>query len=80
MATGNNKGKTLLLEFPSNKINVTKMHYFLQASVHHSFNFNLQFLYKLKHMVDLSKTVSRIFQFRFHLVFIKVYISIQQKV
>ena len=24
MATGNNKGKTLLLEFPSNKINVTK--------------------------------------------------------
>ena len=45
---------------------------------HHSFTFNLQFLYELKYKVQLSKIVSGIFHFRFRFVFIKVYIFVQQ--
>ena len=37
-----------------------------------SFTFNLHFLYELKHMVQFSKTMWRIFHFRFCLDFIKV--------
>ena len=44
-----------------------------QAPTHHSFTFNLRFLYELKHKVRLSKTVCGIFRF----VFIKVYIFVQ---
>ena len=44
-----------------------------------NFNFTSQFLYELKHKVHLSKTVCGISYFRFRLVFIKVYISAQQK-
>ena len=41
--------------------------------------FNLRFLYQLKHKVRLSKTVCEIFHFRFRFVFIKAYIFVQQK-
>ena len=42
----------MLKKFPSDKINVTKdaLFFLSQAPTHHSFTFNLQFLYKLKHM------------------------------
>ena len=49
-----------------------------RAPTHHSFTFNLRFLYELKHKVRLSKTVCGIFHFRFRFVFIKVYIFVQQ--
>ena len=38
--------------------------FFSQAPTHHSFTFNLQLLYKLKHKVHLSKTVCGIFHFQ----------------
>ena len=45
--------------FPSEKINSTKNSLFFlsPAATHHSFTFNLQFLYKLKDKVRLFKTV-----------------------
>ena len=66
--------------FSSEKINGTKNTLFilLQAPTHHSFTFNLRFLYELKHKIRLSKTVCGIFHFRFRFVFIKVYIFVQQ--
>ena len=66
--------------FSSEKINGTKNTFFilLQAPTHHSFTFNLRFLYELKHKIRLSKTVCGIFHFRFRFVFIKVYIFVQQ--
>ena len=67
----------MLKKFPSDKINVTKN--LSQAPTHHSLTFNSQFLDELKHMVHLSKTVRGIFHFRFHLVFIKVYIFFNKK-
>ena len=45
-----------------------------RAPTHHSFTFNLRFLYELKHKVRLPKTMCGIFHFRFGFVFIKVYI------
>ena len=45
---------------------------------YHSFTFNFWFLYELKHIVHLSKTVCVIFHFRFCFVFITVYIFVQQ--
>ena len=45
-----------------------------QAPTHHSSTFNSQFLHELKDKAHLSKKVCGIFHFRFHLVFIKVYI------
>ena len=70
---------TMLKEFPSDKINGTKSAFFLlRAPIHHSFTFKLQFLYKLKHKIRLSKTVCGIFHFRFRLVFIKANIFVQQ--
>ena len=36
-----------------------------RAPTHHSFSFNLWFLYELKHKLCLSKTVYGIFRFRF---------------
>ena len=70
----------MLKKFPSEKINGTKNALFLlsRAPTHHSFIFNLRFLYELKHNVDLSKTECGIFHFRFRFVFIKVYIFVQQ--
>ena len=46
-----------LKRFPSDKRNGTKNALFslLRAPTHHSFTFNLRFLYELKHKVCLSK-------------------------
>ena len=70
----------MLKKFPSGKINGTKnvLFFLSRAPTHHSFTFNLQFLYELKHKVRLSKTVYGIFHFRFCFVFIKVHIFVQQ--
>ena len=70
----------ILKKVPSDKINSIKNVFFFlfQAPTHHSFTFNLWFLYELKHKVRLSKTVCGIFHFRFRFVFIKVYIFVQQ--
>ena len=56
----------MLSKFPSIKTNRTKNALFLlsQAPTHHSFTFNLRFLYEVKHKVRLSKTVCGI-PFRF---------------
>ena len=55
------------------------MHFFsLWAPTHHSFIFDLRFLYELKRKVRLSKTVCGIFDFRFGFVFIKMYNFVQQ--
>ena len=64
--------------FSSEKINGTKNTFFilLQAPTHHSFTFNLRFLYELKDNVCLSKTVGGVSHFQFH--FTKVYIFVQQ--
>ena len=69
----------MLKKFPSDK-NGTKNALFLlsRAPTHHSFTFNLRFLYELLRKVRLSKTMSGIFHFRFRFVFIKVYIFVQQ--
>ena len=70
----------MLKKIPSDKINGTKnaLFFLSRAPTHHSFTFNLQFLYELKHKVRLSKTLCGIFHFRFRFVFIKVYIFVQQ--
>ena len=49
--------------FPWDKINGTKnvLIFLSRVSTNHSFTFNLQFLYELKHKVRLSKTVCGIF-------------------
>ena len=71
----------MLKKFPSDKINVTKNALFVlsRAPTHHSFTFNSQFLYELKHMVYFSRTMCGIFHLRFRFVFIKLYIFVQQK-
>ena len=53
--------------------------FFFRSFTHDSFTFNSQLFYELKHKVHLSKSVCGIFHFRFRLVFIKVYLFIQQK-
>ena len=70
----------MLKKIPSDKINGTKnaLFFLSRAPTHHSFTFNLRFLYELKHKVRLSKTVCGIFHFQFRFVFIKVYIFVQQ--
>ena len=50
--------------------------FLLQAPTHHSFTFNLQFLYEPKHKVQLSKTLCIHFWLCF--VCIKVYIFVPQ--
>ena len=71
----------MLKKFPLYKINGTKnaLFFLSRAQTHHSFTFNLQFLYELKHKIGLSKTFCEIFHFRFSFVFIKVYIFVHQK-
>ena len=49
-----------------------------RAPAHHSFTFNLRFLYDLKHKVRLSKTACGVFHFWFRWVFIKVYIFVRK--
>ena len=62
------------IKVPSHKINGTKNAlFFLRVPTHHSFTFNLQFLYELKHKIRLSETVWGIFYSWFHFVFIKDY-------
>ena len=67
-------------KFPSDKINGTKnaLFFLSRAPTHHSFTFNLRFLYELRHKVRSLKLCVRFNNFRFRLVFIKVYIFIQQ--
>ena len=67
-------------KFSLNKTNGTKnaLFFLSRAPTHHSFNFNLRFLYELKHKIHLSKTLRGIFNFRFRFIFIKVYIFVQQ--
>ena len=48
--------------------------FLLRAATHHSFTFNLRFLYELKPKVHLSKSEWGIFFIQFRLIFIKVYI------
>ena len=71
----------MLKKFSSDKRNIRKhTHFFLSwTPALYSFTFNSRFLYELKHMVHLSKTVCGIFHFRLRPVFIKVYIFVQQK-
>ena len=70
----------MLKKVSSDKINDTmKALFFLsRAPTHHSFTFNLRFLYQLKHKIRLSKTVCWIFHFQFRYVSVKVYIFVQQ--
>ena len=70
----------MLKKIPLVNINGTKNAFFFlsQTPTHHSFTFNLRFLYELKHKVRLSKTVCVIFRFRFRFAFTKVYIFVQQ--
>ena len=68
----------MLKKLPSDKINVTKNAlFFLSLGPNHqSFTFNMRFLYELKHMVRLSKSMCGIVHFRSRFVFIKVYIFV----
>ena len=70
----------MLKNNPLDKINGRKnaLFFLSRAPTHHSFTFNVRFLYELKHKVRLPKTVCGIFHFRFRSVFIKVYIFVQQ--
>ena len=52
---------------------------FLGAPTHHSFTFDLLLLHELKHKAYLCETICGIFHFRFRLVFIIVYIFVQQE-
>ena len=47
----------MLKKFPSAKQKLKNALFFLRAAIYHSFTFNLQFLYELKHKVQLSKIV-----------------------
>ena len=66
----------MLKKIPSDKINDTKNFLFFlsRAPTHHSFTFNLRFLYEPKH----NETVNKIFHFRLRSVFSKVCIFVQQ--
>ena len=72
--------REILKKFRLDKINGAKntLLFLSRAPTHHSFTFNLRFLYDLKHKVRLSKTVCGIFDFWFRWVFIKVYIFVRQ--
>ena len=61
------------------KINVTKIApFFLQTPTHHSFTFNSQSLYEMKHKVHLSKNSVQDFLFSFLSHFYVSYIFVQQ--
>ena len=57
----------MLKNIPLGKINGAKntLFFLSRAPTYHSFTFNLQFFYELKHKVRLSKTLCGIFHFRF---------------
>ena len=71
----------MLKKLPSDKTNVTRnaLFFLSRATTRHSFTFNSQFLYELKHKVYLSKIICGNIHFRFRNVFIKVYIFVQEK-
>ena len=73
--------KHKLKKFLSDKINVTKnaLFFLSRAPAHNSFTFNSQFLYELKHMVHLSKTVCGIFHVSIPSRFTKVYNFVYKK-
>ena len=64
----------MLKKYPSDKTTITKnaLFFLSQTQTHHNFGFNSQFLYALKRMVYLSKTVCGIFHFQFRLILIKL--------
>ena len=66
--------KQTFKKFPSDKINGIKnvLFFLSRAPTHHSFTFNLRFLYELKRKVRLSKIVCGIFYLRFYFVYIFV--------
>ena len=69
----------ILKKVPSDKINSTDVpsfFFFASSKIYHIFTFNLRLLYELNHRIRLCKTVCGIFYFRFHLIFIKVYIFV----
>ena len=70
----------MLKKFPLLKIKSTKnvLFFLSRAPTHHSFTFNLWFLYGLKHKVLLSGTVWEAFDFWLCFFFIKVYIFVHQ--
>ena len=70
----------MLKKFPLDKVSATKstLFFLLWAPTHHSFTLNSQFLYELKYMAYLSKTVRGTFHFRVRLGFIKLYSFVQQ--
>ena len=65
--------------FGQNKHYKKALFFLLRPPFHHSITFNLQFLYKLKHLVHLSKAFYGMFHFLFRLASIKLYIFLQQK-
>ena len=70
----------MLKRSPSAKTNGTKfaLFFLLRAPTHHSFTFNLQFLYTQKRKVPPLYNSVRDVPFWFCLVFIKVYYFAQQ--
>ena len=58
----------MLKKISSDEINGTKnaLFFLSRAPTHHSFTFNLRFIYELKHKVRLSKTVCGIFFLKCH--------------
>ena len=72
----------MLEKFPSDKGNVTKNALFFSFVSSNSSQFYFGFTILIQseaHKFHLSKTVRGIFHFRFRLIFIKVYIFVQQK-
>ena len=66
------------ISFGQKKGTKNALFFLSRAPTHHSFTFNLRFLYVLKHKVCLSKTVWGMFHSRIRFVSIKVYIFVQQ--
>ena len=67
----------MLRNFPLDKTNVTKTTLYIpsQVSTHHSYTFDLQFLYELKHKVLWSKNVGKLSIFDS----VSFFIFVQQK-
>ena len=71
----------MLKKFPSGKIDITKnaLVFLSWTLIHHTFTFNSRFLYELKYKDHLSKTLCEIFNFRFRLALIKIFIFLNKK-
>ena len=65
--------------FGQNKRYKNALFFLSRAPTHHSFTFNSQFLYELRHQAHPSKSMYGIFHFQFRLAFIKGYVFGQQK-